>query len=88
MDGGRVLRSLLATKLSYIRATEIATFIGMFMAGAMVLMGLLTRNPVLFLIALFVWMAGGAELAYVRDSHGTRGRSPFEGHSPGPTNDV
>ncbi|QDU59829.1 Stage IV sporulation protein FB [Planctomycetes bacterium Pan216] len=88
MDGGRVLRSLLATRLSYLRATEIATFIGMILAGGMVLLGFLTGNPILFLIAVFVWMAGGAELAYVRHRHGTRVRTPFDQGGDGPTIDV
>jgi Zn-dependent protease len=70
MDGGRVLRALLAMRMSsYARATGIAARIGRVLAlllGAAGLYGL--RNPFWVLIALFVWMGAGSEAAAVKEA--------------------
>lgn len=58
MDGGRVLRALLALRLDYGRATLIAVVVGKALAGALGVLGLFA-NPLLVLIAVFVWL--GAE---------------------------
>ncbi len=58
MDGGRVLRALLALKLDYARATRFAASVGQLMAIGFGFFGL-TGSPMLLLIALFVWI--GAE---------------------------
>jgi stage IV sporulation protein FB len=60
MDGGRVLRALLATRLGYVRATEIAAAIGQFVAFALGFVGLL-YNPILIFIAIFVYLAAASE---------------------------
>lgn len=62
MDGGRVLRALLALRLDYERATDIAARVGRGFALVFGLVGLL-YNPFLVLIALFVWMSAASEAA-------------------------
>jgi CBS domain-containing protein len=64
MDGGRVLRSLLALRLDYARATRVAARIGQGMAAVFGFAGLF-GNPMLLLIALFVWIGAGQEAAAV-----------------------
>jgi stage IV sporulation protein FB len=60
MDGGRVLRALLATRLGYVRATEVAASIGQFVAFALGFIGLM-YNPILIFIAIFVYLAASSE---------------------------
>ena len=73
MDGGRVLRSLLSLVLGNLRATRIAVSVGVVMAALIGIVGTLyLHNPWLMMIALFVILAGQAELqaAYYRAQHG------------------
>lgn len=62
LDGGRVLRSLLAMRMEYARATSIAAAIGKGMALIFGFVGLFS-NPMLLLIALFVWIGATQEAA-------------------------
>ncbi|MFO0823494.1 MAG: site-2 protease family protein [Gemmataceae bacterium] len=72
MDGGRVFRALLATRLSRLRATEIAATVGSVVAGGLILAGLLLPHFGLILVAVMVWLLGQAELAGVRMHAGMR----------------
>jgi CBS domain-containing protein len=60
MDGGRVLRALLALRLSDVRATQVAAGIGQAMAIALGIIGLFV-SPVLVFIALFLWIGATGE---------------------------
>jgi CBS domain-containing protein len=60
MDGGRVLRAVLALRMEYVRATEVAARVGRSFAFVFGIIGLL-YNPFLVLIALFVWLAAASE---------------------------
>ena len=72
MDGGRVLRALLATRLGYVRATEIAATIGQFVAFVLGFVGLL-YNPILIFIAIFVYLAASSEAHMVALRAASRG---------------
>ncbi|MDR9391470.1 MAG: site-2 protease family protein [Trueperaceae bacterium] len=69
MDGGRVLRALLAMALGPLRATRIAATVSQVVAVGMGLFGLVTFNLFLVAIAVFVYAAVQAETrhAIVRD---------------------
>ncbi|HUI94814.1 MAG TPA: site-2 protease family protein [Xanthobacteraceae bacterium] len=60
MDGGRVLRALLAVKLGHVRATEMAAAIGQLVAFGLGFLGLF-GNPLLIFIAVFVYLAASSE---------------------------
>jgi Zn-dependent protease/CBS domain-containing protein len=60
MDGGRVLRALLATRFDHVRATQTAAAIGQALALVFGLFGLF-RDPFLLFIAFFVWIGAAAE---------------------------
>jgi Zn-dependent protease/predicted transcriptional regulator len=63
MDGGRVLRALLAMRMDYVRATRAAAALGRGIALFLGLIGLFFAAPMLVLIAVFVWIGAGAERA-------------------------
>jgi len=67
MDGGRVLRALLAMRLPYARATRLAASVGQFMAVGFGLLGLSYGAPMLLLIALFVWIGAEGEALQVEE---------------------
>jgi Zn-dependent protease/CBS domain-containing protein len=60
LDGGRVLRAGLAMKMDYARATRTAAGIGQGMAVLFGIVGLM-GNPLLIIIAFFVWMGASQE---------------------------
>ncbi|MGB9692680.1 MAG: site-2 protease family protein [Candidatus Sumerlaeaceae bacterium] len=66
MDGGRVLRALLASLLDYVRATHIAASIGQAMALLFAFVGITGGNPFLLFIAFFVWIGASQESSMVQ----------------------
>lgn len=66
MDGGRVLRSLLALRLGPARATRIAVEIGQALAFVIGAIGLYRMNPILVFIALFVYLGAEDEAELVK----------------------
>jgi Zn-dependent protease/CBS domain-containing protein len=65
MDGGRVLRSLLATKLGFQKATRIAVSFGHAFALIFAYFGIVKFNIILVLIAIFIYMSASGEGAQV-----------------------
>jgi Zn-dependent protease len=61
MDGGRVLRALLAMRLDYPKATSSAVTVGQGLALLLGLYGFMSGSFTLVLIAVFVWMGAGQE---------------------------
>ena len=77
MDGGRLLRALLAMKMSRAKATQIATHIGQFIAVVFLLIGLL-YNPFLIFIALFIFISAYVENQMVQHLELLKGHSVEE----------
>jgi len=74
LDGGRVLRSMLVSRMGFLPATELAVKVGRFVAVGMFLFGIAIGQPFSFgLVALFVWFMGGRELFTARLRHATGG---------------
>ena len=61
MDGGRVLRALLAFRMGRRRATALAARIGQGLAFAFGFWGLMSGNVLLMFIAIFVYLAAAGE---------------------------
>lgn len=61
MDGGRVVRAVLARRRSAAEATRIAAHLGKAFAVLFAIFGVATGNPLLVLIAFFVWAGAHAE---------------------------
>ncbi len=66
MDGGRVLRSVLAMRQGQLRATETAAMVGRWLALFFVIAAIPLREFSLVLVAGFVYFAGSAELMQLR----------------------
>jgi hypothetical protein len=61
MDGGRILRALLAIKLPYLRATYWAAKIGRMLAPILALIAFLIGLKFVCVLFLFIFWAGDAE---------------------------
>ena len=77
MDGGRVLRALLATQLGHLQATELAVWIG---TGVAVFVGLagFFLNPWMIIIAPIVIILGRQELLAMRYREALRRAPPID----------
>lgn len=60
MDGGRVLRAVLAMRVGFIQGTRVAVRVAQALAVVLFVWGL-AANPMLMLIAVFVWFAAAQE---------------------------
>jgi Zn-dependent protease/CBS domain-containing protein len=65
MDGGRVLRALLAMNMEYTHATQVAANVGQGIAFLFGFVGLFT-DPFLLFIAFFVWIGAAQEASMVQ----------------------
>ena len=66
MDGGRVLRAFLARRMSLPRATKIAADVGKGFAVVFGVLGLLALNPILVIIAFFIYIGASQESSAIR----------------------
>jgi len=69
MDGGRILRALLAMAMPYARATQIAAWIGQGLAVVFGIFGIF-YNPWLIFIAYFIFVGARQEAAMARSKGG------------------
>jgi Zn-dependent protease len=82
MDGGRVLRAFLASRMDRVRATDIAVRVGTVVAGMFLVGGIVRQTPTLVVIAVAVWLLGQAELAAVRLRAAARRHGFFRSPEP------
>jgi Zn-dependent protease/CBS domain-containing protein len=73
LDGGRILRGLLATRLGAVRATDVASVVGQVFAAAFFLIGLLGGDILLALVAVFIFFGASGEAQMVKQRELTRG---------------
>jgi Zn-dependent protease/CBS domain-containing protein len=66
MDGGRVLRAWLAQRMPLPRATKIAADVGKVFAIIFGIAGVFLLNPILILIAFFIYIGAGQESTAVK----------------------
>jgi len=72
MDGGRVLRGLLAIRFSRVRATQIASILGRICAVGFAVWSFVGGSPVLMLIAFFVYFTASQEYQSVQTEEALR----------------
>jgi Zn-dependent protease len=75
MDGGRILRALLATSMDHVTATQWAARVGQVIAVLFAIYGALQWNPFLLLIAMFVFSGAQQEAAASKMMAMIEGRS-------------
>jgi len=66
MDGGRVLRAALASRLGLLRGTQIAARVGQALALGFAYLGI-QYSPMLLLIAVFIFFGAETEFAAIRN---------------------
>jgi Zn-dependent protease/CBS domain-containing protein len=82
LDGGRIFRSLLAMRLNYVQATNIASLVGRGFALLLGLYGLYNGGIFMIFIAIFIYLAAGQEAAVVRYRETLRGYTVGDVYSP------
>ncbi|NYT12048.1 MAG: CBS domain-containing protein [Methanomassiliicoccales archaeon] len=73
MDGGRIVRALLARRMSFMKATQTAATLGKAIAIGMGFFGILILNFWLVLLAIFIYFGAGEE------ERGTKLSEAFQG---------
>ena len=86
MDGGRILRAVLAMGMPYVKATRIAVIVGRLMAVLFALWGIFGGGIFLLLIAFFVYVGGSAELESVQNRSALRGIAAARALTPAASN--
>lgn len=66
MDGGRILRALLARRWSYVRATDIAVWIARGLIVVLVPLAFVMGAYTAIVLALLIWLLGASEKRAVR----------------------
>jgi stage IV sporulation protein FB len=82
MDGGRILRALLAMRLDYVKATDLAANIGRIAAVLMGIYAILNGAFFLAFIAFFIFNAASQEAAFVRYRRSLDGYTVEQAYSP------
>lgn len=83
MDGGRVFRALLASRMDYLKATQIAVNVGKLIAILISLWGVLSLDIFKVIIGFFLFFAGGQELQMLKIRHALSGVALREVAVPG-----
>jgi CBS domain-containing protein len=73
MDGGRVLRAILAMFTDRVAATRAAAAVGQGIAVVMAILGIFAGLPLLLILAIFVFLGAGAESAGTQATELLRG---------------
>lgn len=73
LDGGRMLRALLARRLGLVRATRIAGRVGQIFAVGLAVLGVAVSAPLTMLVAFFIFLGAGSETSAVTTRMAGRG---------------
>lgn len=93
MDGGKILRSALVGKRTWLQATEVAVRVGRWLAWGMIAAAIVYGEWALGIIAVYLFLSGTRELWSTRMRHGNpmaglweemrrRGGAPHEAQTP------